>query len=430
MIKILKNEKEIASFLETISRRGQYDQEVIEERVRKIIDDVKNNGNKACLNYTEKFDKIKLNKSEILVSNSEIEEAYNNVNKNVLEAIKKAIKNIEKFHKIQIEKIDPIETVEGVAVGQLIVPYDAVGIYIPGGRAPYPSTVLMTAIPAKIAGVNKIIMTTPPNKDKKINPAVLVAAKESKVDKIFKIGGAQAIAALTFGTESIPKVNKIVGPGNIYVNTAKMLLNKDVAIDLPAGPSEILIIADKNSNAQFVADDLLSQAEHDPDTYIFLLTTSNELIERVNNIISNNIESYSRKDIIKSSIKKNCYFIYAEKIEDLFEISNKIAPEHLEIQLMDPIQYKPLIKNAGAVFFGDYSPVPIGDYAAGSNHVLPTGGLAKFYSGLSTRDFVKYIDTVSSTKKGLENLKDIVTTLCDVEGFDGHKRTILRRLEE
>jgi histidinol dehydrogenase len=430
MIKNLKNEKEIASFLEIISKRGQYDQEKIENTVRKIITDVKNNGNKACLNYTEKFDKIKLNESEILVSNLEIEEAYDNIDEKVLEAIKNAIKNIEKFHKIQIKKIDPIETVKGVAVGQLIVPYDTVGIYIPGGRAPYPSTVLMTAIPARIAGVTSIIMTTPPNKDTKINPAVLVAAKESKVDKIFKIGGVQAIAALTFGTESIPKVNKIVGPGNIYVNTAKMLLNKEVAIDLPAGPSEILIIADENSNAQFVADDLLSQAEHDPDTYIFLLTNSNGLIDRVNHIIANNMDSYSRKEIIKSSINKNCYFIYAEKIENLFEISNKIAPEHLEIHLKDPEQYIPLIKNAGAVFFGDYSPVPIGDYAAGSNHVLPTGALAKFYSGLSARDFVKYIATVNSTREGLENLKDIVTTLCDVEGFDGHKRTILRRLEE
>ena len=430
MVKILKIRAQIDEFLKKISNRGRISYGKVKENVESILNDIENNGDLACLKYTEKFDGIKLKISEIRVSDSEIQDAYQKVDEKGVKAIKQAIRNIQKFHEAQIKKMDDIETVPGVLVGQLIIPYESIGIYIPGGRAPYLSTVLMTTVPAKISGVNQIIITTPPNKDKKINPAILVAANESGVDTIFKIGGAQAIAAMTFGTKSIPKVNKIIGPGNIYVNTAKILANQNVAIDLPAGPSEILIIADENSNVNFISDDLISQAEHDPNVYTFLVSNSIQTIEKVKNIISENLNEYTRRNIIKEALENNCYLILAKNIEDMFEISNKIAPEHLEIHLKNPNKYLPLIKNAGAIFLGEFSPVPIGDYAAGSNHVLPTGGLAKSYSGLSSYDFVKFVDVVKSTKDGLKNLKDTVISLAKIEGFDAHKKTILGRLEE
>ncbi|MBD3229388.1 MAG: histidinol dehydrogenase [Candidatus Lokiarchaeota archaeon] len=430
MVEIIKSKKRLKQFLEDISNRGQFFDDEIEKSVQNILNDVKENGDSACLKYTKQFDRVVLNENEVPVKKSEIEDAYHQIQAKTLKAIRKAKSNIEKFHKAQLKEYFKIETTLGVKVGQLPIPYDSIGIYVPGGRAPYPSTVLMTAVPAKIAGINRIIMTTPPDSNKEIHPAILVAAKESGVDKIYKLGGVQAIAAMAFGTKLIKKVNKIVGPGNKFVNLAKVLVNREVAIDLPAGPSEILIIADKYSNPSFIADDIISQSEHDPDAFSFLISSSDQLLYEVYGKIFDSLKNYKRKNIIEKSLKNNCYLILSKDINQMFEISNTIAPEHLEIHLKDYNRYIPLIKNAGAVFIGEFSPVPIGDYAAGSNHVLPTGGQSRIYSGLSIHDFVKYVNVVECSKKGLKNLKKSVIELADIEGFDAHKKTILGRLEE
>ncbi len=430
MVKILTKEDEIKKLLDQISSRGRLSYQKYKDKIEEIINNVKNNGDSACLIYTEKFDGIKLDLDELLVSESEIQDAYTKLDDKTIESIRRAKRNIEKFHRIQLNGIKSVVTEVGVEVKQIFVPYDRVGIYIPGGTANYPSTVLMTAIPAKIAGVNEIIMTTPPNNEKKVSPAVLIAANESGVNKIYRIGGAQAIAALAYGTESIPKVEKIVGPGNIYVNIAKLLVNNDVAIDLPAGPSEILIIADSHANSKFISADIISQAEHDPNTFTFLVSNSKEIIDEVFKLLKTNLKNYKRSEIIAKSLQNNCYLFYTESIESMFQISNIIAPEHLEIHLEDPEKYLPLVKNAGAIFLGPYSPVVVGDYAAGSNHVLPTGGLAKYHSGLSTYSFGKFIDVVFCKKQGLINLKDTIISLTDIEGLEAHKKAMLGRLEE
>ncbi|MHA1229743.1 MAG: histidinol dehydrogenase [Candidatus Helarchaeota archaeon] len=430
MVKILTKEDEIKKLLDQISSRGRLSYQKYKDKIEEIINNVKNNGDSACLIYTEKFDGIKLDLDELLVSESEIQDAYTKLDDKTIESIRRAKRNIEKFHRIQLNGIKSVVTEVGVEVKQIFVPYERVGIYIPGGTANYPSTVLMTAIPAKIAGVNEIIMTTPPNNEKKVSPAVLIAANESGVNKIYRIGGAQAIAALAYGTESIPKVEKIVGPGNIYVNIAKLLVNNDVAIDLPAGPSEILIIADSHANSKFISADIISQAEHDPNTFTFLVSNSKEIIDEVFKLLKTNLKNYKRSEIIAKSLQNNCYLFYTESIESMFQISNIIAPEHLEIHLEDPEKYLPLVKNAGAIFLGPYSPVVVGDYAAGSNHVLPTGGLAKYHSGLSTYSFGKFIDVVFCKKQGLINLKDTIISLTDIEGLEAHKKAMLGRLEE
>ncbi|MHA1310298.1 MAG: histidinol dehydrogenase [Candidatus Helarchaeota archaeon] len=430
MVKILRNDDEIEKFLESISNRGKTFYGNLQDIVKKILDEVKNDGDSACLRYTRKFDNVILEPNELKIKETEIKEAYSKINSNIIQAIRLAKINIEKFHRAHVQNFNFIETSKGVKVGQIIVPFERVGIYIPGGSAPYPSTVLMTAIPAKVAGVKQIIITTPPNKNKEIHPAILVAANECGIKDIFKIGGAQAIAAMAYGTKSINKVNKIVGPGNVYVNIAKILVNQDVAIDLPAGPSEILVIADENSNPKYISDDLLSQAEHDKNAFTFLVSNSMELIQNVNQNITTNLDSYKRKDIIKKSLDKNCYLIYVKNVEQMFRISNQIAPEHLEIHLKDPDKYLPMVQNAGTVFLGEYSPVPVGDYAAGTNHVLPTGGLAKIYSGLSTYDFIKRIQIVECSKEGINNLKDIISPIAEIEGFDAHKKAINGRLTE
>ncbi|MHA1271464.1 MAG: histidinol dehydrogenase [Candidatus Helarchaeota archaeon] len=429
MVKILQSKEQIDKFLKSISKRGRIFYDKVRDSVKNILNDVMINGDDACLKYIKKFDGIELEKNEIRVTKTEIQDAYGLLDEKLIDAIKNAKKNIKKFHEIQVPKPRFIETSSGVEVGQIAVPYEIVGLYIPGGRALYPSTVLMTAIPAKIAGIKRIIMTTPPNNEKKIHPAVLVAANEAGVNEIYKISGVQAIAAMAYGTKIVPKVNKIIGPGNIYVNTAKLLVNQQVAIDVPAGPSEILIIADANSNYKFIASDIISQAEHDPDSFTFLVSNSMDIIQKVYKLITSDLSNYSRKNIIESSLKNNCYLIFTKNIEDMFKISNIIAPEHLELQIKTPDKYLSLIQNAGAIFIGQYAPVPIGDYAAGSNHVLPTGGLAKIYSGLSLYDFFKFIDVVRCSKTGLENLKDIIIPITDIEGFDAHKKTILGRLE-
>jgi len=417
-------------YLDKIINRGKASVKDVNSVVSEIISKVKANGDGALIEYTEKFDGAKLRKEDLVVTEKEIKDAYNSVDESFVLALKQAITNIKKFHEAQLRDKWFIETEKGVKVGQIMRPYEKIGVYIPGGRAPYPSTVLMGAVPAKVAGVKEIYLATPPDKEGKINPAILVAANEVKITKIFKVGGAQAIAALAYGTETINPVDKIVGPGNVYVMTAKILVSNDVRIDLPAGPSEVLIIADDTANSSFIATDILAQAEHDPDSCCYLLTTSEEIAQAVLNEIGKTFEYYKRKEIIGKVLENNLYVALVKDIPEAIKLSNKIAPEHLEIQIRDPESVLDSIENAGAIFLGNYSPVAIGDYSAGSNHVLPTGGLARIYSGLSILDYVKVIDVVNASKEGLKNIKNSVITLAEKEGLEVHAKSVSKRLED
>jgi histidinol dehydrogenase len=323
-----------------------------------------------------------------------------------------------------------MEIAEGVTAGQVTRPLSSVGVYAPGGRAAYPSSVLMCAIPAQVARVEKIIMCSPPEKAGDINPSLLVAADIAGVEEAYRVGGAQAIAAMAYGTETVPKVDKIVGPGNVFVAAAKLEVSKHVAIDVPAGPSEVLIIADDTGNASFIASDLLAQAEHDPKAWAILLTSSEALASEVNDEIYRQIRSFSRTEIMQSSIQNGGLIVVVRNIEEAIEYANLIAPEHLQIQTKAPNEVLGKIRNAGAVFLGGYSPVAFGDYSSGLNHVLPTGGYARFYSGLSTMDFVKTMNFLQCSKEGYQNLKEIAVTLANMEGFDGHAKSISIREEE
>ena len=402
----------------------------IREPVNKIINKVKFEGDQAIIELTKKFDGIDLDKTEIKVSKEEIGEAYDSIDKKLIDALKYAKKNLIKFHKAQKREDWSIEIENGVNAGQIYRPLDSVGIYIPGGRAIYPSTVLMAATPAYVAGVKKIIICSPPQKDKKIAPEILVAAKEFEIDKIYKVGGAQAIAAMTFGTDTIPAVQKVVGPGNKWVNVAKQLLSTKIAIDTPAGPSEILIIADAFDNHKYVTIDLISQIEHDPENIGILVSDSSELIDKVNDNIESYVEKSERKDIIKIALKNNSLAIKAKDLEDCVRISNIIAPEHLQIFTKNPKEVLKSIKNAGAIFLGEYSPVPLGDYSAGTNHILPTGGNAKKYSGLNVFNFLKIIDVLECNDEGLKALSHSAITIAQFEGLYAHKKSIEERLKD
>jgi len=342
----------------------------------------------------------------------------------------KCHENIKDFHQRQKNNSFMNNEKDGVIVGQIIRPIEKVGIYVPGGTAPLPSTVLMNAIPAKVAGVSEIIMTTPPNKEGKINKTILVAAKIAGVDRIFKVGGAQAIAGLAKGTESIPKVYKIVGPGNIYVAMAKKMVFGEVDIDMIAGPSEVLVIADKYANPKFIAADLLSQAEHDTLACSILVTDSMDLAERVKVEVERQVELLSRKDIAKESLASYGRIVVTETIEEAIDISNQVAPEHLELALQEPFAYVNQIKNAGAIFMGEYSPEPLGDYYAGPNHTLPTSGTAKFASPLSLDDFVKKSSLIYYTKEALSKAKDDIVRVAESEGLDAHANSIKVRFED
>ncbi|NHI94488.1 MAG: histidinol dehydrogenase [Candidatus Lokiarchaeota archaeon] len=420
-----------SDYLEMIIERGKIIFEEVNDVVSDIIDKVIEQGDDALVEFTEKFDGVRIKKENLLVTREEIEEAYNSVDESFLKALRQAKKNIKKFHEAQIKNKWFIETEPGVQVGQIVRPFKRAGLYIPGGRAPYPSTVLMTAIPARAAGVGEIFLVTPPNKDGKIDPSILVAADECKVTEIYKVGGAQAIAALAYGTLTIKPVDKIIGPGNMYVMAAKILVSNDVRIDLPAGPSEICIISDSYADPRYITVDIMAQAEHDPDTFCILLTTSKGIAMAVASEIEVTYQDYDRKDIIREALENNVFLVVVENLSEAIRISNLIAPEHLEILVKEEKEEAVLseIQNAGAIFLGKYSPVAIGDYSAGSNHVLPTGGTAKNYSGLSTMDFMKVIDVVNCTKEGLQNLKDSVLTLAKREGLDVHAQSVLKRLE-
>jgi histidinol dehydrogenase len=417
------------NILENLLKRSPNQYEQYAQVVSKILNDVKKNGDQALFAYTERFDKSVINKDTIRVTEEEIEEAYRSIDSKVLSAMRKAITNIEAYHAKQKQYSWFDSTPNGTILGQKVTPIGAVGVYVPGGKAAYPSSVLMNVIPAKVAGVDRIAMTTPPGKDGKVYAGTLVAAKEAGVTEIYKVGGAQAIAALAYGTESISKVDKIVGPGNIYVALAKKAVYGFVSIDSIAGPSEILIIADETANPRFVAADLLSQAEHDELASSILITTSRELAEKVSLEVEAFTKELSRKEIIEKSLDNYGYIMLADTLEDAIETANEIASEHLEIMTKDPFMVMTKIKNAGAIFIGEYSGEPLGDYMAGPNHVLPTNGTAKFFSPLSVDDYIKKSSIISYSREALEPMYQDIIHFANSEGLTAHANSIAVRFE-
>lgn len=431
MIKIIdiREDRNKEQYNKLISK-SQIDISDVTEVVADIVKNVRIDGDQAILKYTGMFDKVALTLSEIRVSEKEIEEAYEKLDGKLLETIRRAKKNIQVFHENQKEKSWFSTEKNGVLLGQLYRALEIVGVYVPGGTAPLPSSVLMNILPAKVAGVSKIIMTTPPGKDGRIHPAILVAAKEAGADEIYKVGGAQAIAALAFGTEKIPKVDKIVGPGNIYVNTAKKMVFGYCAIDMFAGPSDITVLADESAKAKFVAADLLSQSEHDGLSSSILVTTSENLAKEVVSEIERQFKYLSRKSILEKSLKDNSGIIIVKSIEEGLEVVNKIAPEHLELCIDEPFSILGDIKNAGAIFMGHFASEPLGDYFAGPNHVLPTSGTARFFSPLNVGDFIKKSSVISYTRKALQEVKEDVILFAEAEGLDAHANAIRVRFEE
>ena len=396
--------------------------------VSEIINNVKTNGDKALSEYLEKFDKVKL--TDFKVSEEEITAALNKVEPEFLEILKEAESNIRAFHEKQVRQGFMMTAKNGVILGQRVVPIEKVGIYVPGGTAAYPSTVLMDAVPAKIAGVSEIIMVTPPNKTGEINPYILAAAKIAGVTAIYKLGGAQAVAALAYGTESVPKVDKIVGPGNAFVAEAKKQVFGQVGIDMIAGPSEVLVLADGKSNPKFVAADLLSQAEHDKNASCVLITESEKLAKEVRQEIENQLACLLREEIARVSIDNNGKIIICKDLIQGIDIANRIAPEHMEVCVDEPFNYLGLIKNAGSVFLGRYNAEPTGDYFAGPNHTLPTSGTARFYSPLSVEDFVKNIQYSYYTEEALKTDYKKISYFANKEGLTAHARAVDIRFEE
>ncbi len=423
MIKILKY-GEVAN--SEIFARGTAATDV-SEIVADIIENVKQNGDKALLEYCEKFDKAKL--SSLEVTSEEIDEAFNSVEPKFLEIIEKAAENIRNFHSKQVRNSFIISENDGIVTGQKVTPIEKVGLYVPGGTAAYPSTVLMDSIPAKIAGCKEICITTPPSADGKVNPVILAAAKIAGVDRIFKVGGAQAVAALSYGTETVPKVDKIVGPGNAFVAEAKRQVFGLVSIDMIAGPSEILVVADSTCSPEFVAADLLSQAEHDKMASAVLVCDSMELAAKVSEAIERQIPQLLRSEIARASIDSNGKIIVADDLLKAIDIANEIAPEHLELSMDNPFDYLDKVKHAGSIFMGKYCPEALGDYYAGPNHTLPTSGTARFSSPLSVDDFVKKTQYTYYTKDALRKVSDEVAFFAEKEGLTAHAKSATIRFE-
>ena len=396
--------------------------------VQEIIDNVKANKDKALHDYTLKFDKADI--TEFKVSKEEIENSINNIDSKLKQALIDASENIKKFHKAQIPSDWTMDVKEGVKAGQIIRPLKKVGCYIPGGRAAYPSSILMTVIPAKIAGVEKIICCTPPDKEGKISDEILAAAYIAGATDIYKVGGAQAIAAMAYSTESIPSVDKIVGPGNIFVATAKKLVYGDVDIEFPAGPSEMLALIDESANPKYIATEILSQSEHDPNAATILVSTSKQIAEECVNYVLEFLENQQRKEIIEESLSKYCHILVADNIDDAIEFTNEYAPEHLVIVTKDYYKTLESINNAGSIFLGNLTPVAGGDYGSGTNHVLPTSGAARMYSGLSAESFIKKPTIQELNKDGLMNIKDMVINLAEAEGLYAHAFSVKKRLED
>lgn len=429
-MRILKlNSESKKNILENLLKRSPNSYGEYESAVNDILSNVKTEGDKALFQYTKDFDKADINSSNVVVTQEEIDEAYNLVDKNLLNVIRKALVNIRSFHEKQKQYSWFDSKPDGTMLGQKVTALSRVGVYVPGGKAAYPSSVLMNVIPAKVAGVEEIIMCTPPGKDGKVYPTTLVAAKEAGVDVIYKVGGAQAVGAMAYGTESIPKVDKIVGPGNIYVALAKKAVFGYVSIDSVAGPSEIMVLADETANPRFVAADLLSQAEHDEMASAILVTTSEELAGQVSKEVDGFVAVLSRKDIIQKSLDTYGYILIASSMEEAIDVVNEIASEHLEIVTKNPFDTMTRVKNAGAIFLGEYSSEPLGDYFAGPNHVLPTNGTAKFFSPLSVDDFIKKSSIISYSKEALDSIHNDIENFANAEHLTAHANSIHVRFE-
>ena len=418
------------NILENLLKRSPNSYGEFEGRVNEIIENVRANRDAAIFDYTKRFDGADINAENILVTEDEIKEAYEKVDEKLLTVIRKALVNIRKYHEKQRQYSWFDSEESGIILGQKVTALEKVGVYVPGGKAVYPSSVLMNIVPAKVAGVKTIVMTTPPGKDGKVNPATLVAAKEAGVDAIYKVGGAQAIAALAYGTESVPKVDKIVGPGNIYVALAKKAVFGFVSIDSIAGPSEIMVLADETANPRFVAADLLSQAEHDEMASAILVTTSRDLAEQVSKEVEGFVAQLSRKEIIQKSLDNYGYILVAESMDEAIATVNEIASEHLELVTKNPFETMTKIRNAGAIFVGEYSSEPLGDYFAGPNHVLPTNGTAKFFSPLSVDDFIKKSSIISYSREALEPIYKDIVQFAECEQLTAHANSIRVRFED
>lgn len=418
------------NLLEDLLKRSPNQYGQYEEGVAKILSRIKEEGDNALFAYTEEFDHAKIDKNNIRVTEEEIREAYEQIDSGLVDIIRETMENIRVYHEKQKQYSWFDSKSDGTILGQKVTPLQRVGVYVPGGKAAYPSSVLMNVIPAKVAGVDEIVMTTPPGRDGKVTPTTLVAAHEAGVDVIYKAGGAQAIGALAYGTESIKRVDKIVGPGNIYVALAKKAVYGHVSIDAVAGPSEILVIADETANPRYVAADLLSQAEHDELASAILVTTSETLAEKVSEEVDRFLETLSRSEIIRKSLDNYGYILVAETMEDAIDIANEIASEHLEIQTKDPYNVMTKIRNAGAIFIGEYASEPLGDYFAGPNHVLPTNGTARFFSPLSVDDFIKKSSIIGYSREALEKIHTKIEAFAEAEHLTAHANSIKVRFEE
>ena len=416
--------------LENLLKRSPNNYGKFEAAVADILANVKEKGDEALFSYTKEFDKVEVTADTIRVTEAEIQEAYEAVDASLLEVIRKALVNIRSYHEKQRQNSWFTSTENGTMLGQKVTPLNRVGVYVPGGKAVYPSSVLMNIVPAKVAGVPHIVMTTPPGKDGKVNPSTLVAAKEAGADEIYKVGGAQAIGALAYGTASIPKVDKIVGPGNIFVALAKKAVYGHVSIDSIAGPSEILVLADETANPHYVAADLLSQAEHDEMASAILITTSTELAQNVEKEIDGYLKVLSRREIIEKSLENFGYILIAEDMDEAIDAANEIASEHMEIVTKNAFEVMMKVRNAGAIFIGEYSSEPLGDYFAGPNHVLPTNGTAKFFSALSVDDFIKKSSSVYYSRSALKEIHKDIIQFATSEQLTAHANSIAVRFED
>ena len=430
MRKVTLTKESTRDILENLLKRSPNNYGKFESAVAEILEKVKREGDEALFAYTKQFDKVEINKDTIRVTEEEIKEAYDTIDPALLDVIRKALVNIRTYHEKQIQNSWFTSTTNGTMLGQKVTPLNRVGVYVPGGKAVYPSSVLMNIVPAKVAGVPHIVMTTPPGKDGKVCASTLVAAREAGADEIYKVGGAQAVGALAYGTASIPKVDKIVGPGNIFVALAKKAVYGYVSIDSIAGPSEILVLADETANPRYVAADLLSQAEHDELACAILITTSREFADKVDQEVKGFVEVLSRKEIIQKSLDNFGYILIAEDMDEAIEAANEIAPEHMEIVTANPFEDMMKVKNAGAIFIGEYSSEPLGDYFAGPNHVLPTNGTAKFFSALSVDDFIKKSSIVYYSKAALRDIHKDIVQFATSEQLTAHANSIAVRFEE
>ena len=430
MRKVTLTKESTRDILENLLKRSPNNYGKFESAVAEILEKVKSEGDEALFAYTKQFDKVEINKDTICVTEEEIKEAYDTIDPALLDVIRKALVNIRTYHEKQIQNSWFTSTTNGTMLGQKVTPLNRVGVYVPGGKAVYPSSVLMNIVPAKVAGVPHIVMTTPPGKDGKVCASTLVAAREAGADEIYKAGGAQAVGALAYGTASIPKVDKIVGPGNIFVALAKKAVYGYVSIDSIAGPSEILVLADETANPRYVAADLLSQAEHDELACAILITTSREFADKVDQEVKGFVEVLSRKEIIQKSLDNFGYILIAEDMDEAIEAANEIAPEHMEIVTANPFEDMMKVKNAGAIFIGEYSSEPLGDYFAGPNHVLPTNGTAKFFSALSVDDFIKKSSIVYYSKAALRDIHKDIVQFATSEQLTAHANSIAVRFEE